>query len=426
MTVDKAGNIDRRRYWDLEDKNDWHGMDDESLIKELKTRFRNAVKVRLESDYPLAAELSEGLDSNGIVGYAAQMLGNEPLYTLSYMCEKLDDANKEVWEKTYQDIFEMLDMHSNLKPLWCTSARDNKQDMESFHQHAGGVMGINGGHFLRSHLAHKQGARVLLSGWGGDHCVSTYGDFYESELFLQGKWLTLSRLFRGKHKRGRAGKPLKMWVGLMLKHMLPPLYHRIVRSRGGLEKAMWERAEIHPLKKTYLKRYKLRQKLKCFTDSYQRYTVKEHHRRELFDVGVEGRLVESELCGRMFRTEYRYPMLDVPLVELAYNMPSHLKIREGLERYMFRRVLEGVTTERIQWRVKADVNHPQIDFNNKAEIAELGKQLLDSDLVHQYCDKEKLSHCVEKATRLHSLNYFQLLIHIEKQMHKSHVQIADE
>ena len=87
MTIDRQGQVTISRYWSLEDKADWQGMDDEALITELTTRFKQAVKVRLDSSYPLSAELSEGLDSNGIAGHAAQMLGKAPLYTFSYQCQ---------------------------------------------------------------------------------------------------------------------------------------------------------------------------------------------------------------------------------------------------------------------------------------------------------------------------------------------------
>lgn len=423
MRIDCDGTINLCRYWDLEDSNQWKDWDDERLIEALRSRFQHAVKVRLESDYPLAAELSEGLDSNGIVGFAAKMLGNEPLHTLSYSCEALTDENRQVWEKTYEDIFGMLAMHDNLKPVWSgkQDEAEHETQLQAFHHHTG-FLGINGGHFLRSRLASEKGARVMLSGWGGDHCVSTYGDFYESELFSRGKWLTAHRLLRGKHKRGRSGKPVKAWLHLMVKHTTPPLYRWLLRKRGGLEKAIWQRAALSPLKAEHIRRHRCVESMKHFTDHYQRHSVKAHHRRELFDVGVEGRLVESELCGRMFRIEYRYPMLDVPLVELAYNMPSHLKNHQGTERYMFRRVLEGVTTERIQWRVKADVSHPQIDHNNKHQSDKLAQQLRDSRLAQTYCDPSKLQHLTNHESAFFLLRNYQLLLDLEAQLDRGNVE----
>jgi len=428
MMMDDKG-ITTSRYWSLEDKNDWQAMDDKACIEELKQRFQTAVKARLDSAFPLGAELSEGLDSNGIAGYAAHMLGKQPLYTFSYSCERLTNKNRSVWEETYQDIFDMLAMHDNLKPVWITSQANDQheQTLAAFYRHNGGVMAINGGHFLRSRLAREQGARVLLSGWGGDHCVSTYGDFYESELFTQGKWLSAHRLLRDKHKRGRGAKPARAWTHLLLKHATPRFYRGLLRRRGGLEQALWRRTGHSPLKQSYISRYGCQERLRQFTDNYQRNSVKAHHRRELFDVGVEGRLVESELCGRMFRVEYRYPMLDVPLVELAYNLPPHLKMHYGMERYMFRRVLEGVTTKRIQLRLKADVDHPQFDHDGERKdvAGQLVRQLLNSDLARRYYDRTKLEALARTDVSLCNLKGFQLLLSIERQLRETPSKIID-
>ena len=126
--------------------------------------------------------------------------------------------------------------------------------------------------------------------------------------------------------------------------------------------------------------------LKVFTNGYRRYSTKAHHRRELFEIGLEQRLIESELSARMYRMEFRYPMLDIPLVEFAYNLPSHLKIYRGIERYSFRYILEGITTERIRWRLKADVNHPNREhlLLSEQERQEL-QDLLHTHLLQKYC-----------------------------------------
>nr|WP_321487023.1 asparagine synthase-related protein [uncultured Draconibacterium sp.] len=357
MEIDAKGFV-TEPYWRLTDDIQWKGMSDEDLLSELKQRFRQAVEVRLESDYPLVCELSEGLDSNGIAGYATTIKPKDTLHTISYQCVALTDETRSVWEKTYEDIFEMLDMHDNLQPIW-TQEHDSKEDKTNLIKNTGGVFALRGGWSWHCKLAHQKEARVLLSGWGGDHCVSTYGDFYESELFSAFKWYQVQQLFRDKYKRGRGGAPYKAWIQLLMKHFTPWLYHWYVKTHSGLEQALWQRAKYNFLKQCYIDEYKLRFKLKKFTNGYrQHFSTKAHHQRELFDTGVEQRLIDSELIARMFRVEFRYPMLDVRLIEFAYNRPSHLEIHKGIERYAFRKILEGVTSKRIQWRLKADVNHP--------------------------------------------------------------------
>ncbi|PJA33605.1 MAG: hypothetical protein CO187_01015, partial [Zetaproteobacteria bacterium CG_4_9_14_3_um_filter_53_7] len=431
MSVAQNGNISIRRYWNLEDKSDWADMNDEALLDELKQRFEQAVVSRLDSEYPLASQLSEGIDSNGITGYAARALGEKPLYTLSYGCIEMNDDNRHIWEATYRDIFEMHAMHANIRPIWRKQAATNrqaKQDQKTFNRHIGAMIPVrDGAHLSYSRLAGELGIRTMLSGWGGDHCASTYGDFYESELLNRGHLLATQRLLLAKRQRDRSSPPARAWANLLLKHLLPPLYRSITRNREGLAKKQLEFARSHPLKPVYIKRYKLLQKLRHFHDSYDRYSVKAHHRRELFDVGVERRLVESELCARMFRIEFRYPMLDVRLVELAYNMPSHLKIYRGIERYMFRKILDGVTTERIQWRVKADVQHPggdqqHSDPNRKPELNI--DDLMSSELVRSYFDEERLRQLAGNHPSRRMLKGIDLLLEIEGQTRGNETRIV--
>ncbi len=397
MVINQSG-VQLLRYWSLQDSEQWRNLTDEEQIAELKTRFKKAVKTRLDSAYPLGSQLSEGLDSNGVAGYAAQMLGEQSLYTFSYQCEQLTDHNRDVWGQTYQDIYEMLDMHENLKPVWSESPISEQQqqkEIEQLNQNLGcGFMAMHG--FIHHMpLAEKLGVRTLLSGWGGDHCVTAYGDYYESELFSQLKWRKLHQLLKDKLLRGRGGKPHRVWIQLLLKHIAPPIKQWLSRHRGGLEAALWQRSKSTLLSQKYIKKYQCKKQLLDFVNNYQRHTVKSHHIRELFDVGVEWRLIGSELTARKYRIEYRYPMLDVPLVEFAYNMHPYLKVYKGTERYMFRRVLEGVTTKRIQWRRKADVNHPNHDqrvADNTELKSEIEKLLNSGQLNAKYFDKAQLKN----------------------------------
>lgn len=355
-----------QKYWQLEDRKDKENEARDEGIEGLKKQFSNAVATRLDSEYPLCCELSEGLDSNGIAGYAAKLLPSHSVYTLSFECETLTSDNKHIWQDCYKDIEGMLDMHDNLEPLCVEHEGENnieedKKELESIIEATCGSVVIPPIWLNHYRLAQRQGARVILSGWGGDHCVSGYGDYYESELFRKFQWLKLSKLIKQRHKRGRGSRPSTAWTLLLLKHFCPFLLRTIRQFRGKGISSLWQRRKLSLLNQKYVKRYRLDKKLKEFIQKYERYSVKEQHQRELFDISPEKRLVFSELLARKWRVEYRYPMLDVALVEFAYHLPSALKCYNGIERFHFRKILDGITTQRIQWRVKSDVSMPNKD-----------------------------------------------------------------
>ena len=363
------------RYWKLEDKKDWDNLSKDELLKEFKKRFTKAVERRTITDYQLGCQLSEGLDSNGITGYAARLHPQQNIYTFSYQTTELNEETEQVWGKTYQDIQEMIDMHPNLKALWSKDP-NVEQEHQDLIANTGGTFNIHPQFLPHCTLAKINNVKVLLSGWGGDHCVSNPGDFYESELFTQGKFTQLLQLLRDKKTRGRGGKPFNTIIRLLVKHTSPKLHTKMVLVRGlGLEPSMLQRAKQSFVKEQYIKKYQLREKLNWFIHNYQaRYSIKDYSKRELFEIGVERRIMDSEFTGRMFKLEYRFPMLDVELIEFAYNFPAYLKVFKGVERYAFREVIKGYTTEGIRLRKKADVNHP--NFGDHSKISDLDKQQL--------------------------------------------------
>lgn len=392
MLISSTGAIQIKRYWDLEDSEQWLNQPHEVLFSQLKKTFQLAVRDRLISDYPLACELSEGVDSNAIAGMAAKLQSETHIHTLSYQCQVLNEETAPIYEKTYQDIFEMLKMHPNLKPIW-TERTFDPETPKDYVNNIGGTLALKGVFRWHCELAQQKNARVLLSGWGGDHCVTNYGDFYEDELLTGFKWVKLYQLLKAKHKRGRGGHPIKSTLALILKHSAPSLYQKRIRQRQGLEAALWERTQFSFLKQEWIEKYDLLNQLQTFTDGYRKKSVKAHHRRELFDIGVEGRLIDSELCARMHRMEFRFPMLDVRLVEMVYNFPSELKVYKGIERYHFRKIMNDLTTNRNQWRLKADVQHPNIDHFttlNATQLLQL-QSLLNTHLLRSYCHHTPLN-----------------------------------
>ena len=406
LEIDSNG-VQCSQFWRLQPKNDWQGLDDETLISELKKRFKHAVSLRLDSKYPIGAELSEGLDSNGIVGYAAQVLKPAPIYTFSYHCDALNESNRHIWEHTYKDIEGMLAMHANLQPVWQSDSLEVKQRNlecahQSFYQNFGAVIPIKD-HFLRSQLTQSKGVQVILSGWGGDHCVTCPGDEYANELFRKGRMVQLYRLLKNKYKRGRGRHPLRSALTTALRHIYPSLNLYLKTRRPCLETALRQRGQCHFLNEKWQAHFNLNKSLERFIQEYQRNSVQQYEIRELFEIGLTNRLTCSELVARQYRLEYRFPMLDVDLIEFAHSLPSRLKIHQGIERYPFRRLLEGVTTQRIQWRRKADISFPNLDRagEDANTHAQLTKKLVNSPLISRYSSQESLKTYIESNAGPH-------------------------
>ena len=403
------------QYWQLAAKNDWQHFTDKEHLAELEARFEKAVIRRLDSTYPLGAELSEGIDSNGIAGFAARHISPAPIHTFSYQCAALNDENRPIWEDTYADIEAMLAMHQNLKPVWVA---EEQVFNEATKQHAeyrvlGGVL-TQGSQASRKAPVKDRHIRVMLSGWGGDHCVTCPGDEYANELLNAGQLRRLYRLLIDKHNRGRGGRPVRTLASLIVRRLIPTPLRFILDKRNGLHAAMLFRAKNHFLHPKWRSRYDLDHKLKHFLQNYNRATVQQHEIRELFEIALTNRMTKEELNARQWRYEYRYPMADVDLVEFAHSLPSRLKILNGIERYPFRYILQGVTTPRIQWRRKADVDHPNIDRDSHVALRKkrLAKALGESSLMRKYGREDWTAELIESLDTI-GLSHAERMLDIE-------------
>ena len=74
------GRLETREYWDVVEFGTDHRTDSE-LIEAIDTTLRTAVHERLESEVPLGAFLSGGIDSGLVVSYMADVLGDRLVTT---------------------------------------------------------------------------------------------------------------------------------------------------------------------------------------------------------------------------------------------------------------------------------------------------------------------------------------------------------
>ena len=394
------------KYWCLEIKPDWLGLDDDALLQELKRRFNKAVQARLDSKYPIGAELSEGLDSNGIVGFAARHLFPNQLYTFSYRCEALNGKNHHAWADVYSEIEAILALHSNASPVWKSKhgtideLEQERAFQKRFYRNYGAAIPNRASHFVRAQLAQEHGIRVILSGWGGDHCVTGFGDQYADEQLRAGNILSVFRILRGKNKRGRGAKISRAFPALILNNFFPSL-KRVLGRSGELEKALVMRKENHFLDRKWVHQFSLDNTFQAFIHNYHSRSVQQKEQLELSKF-LTDRLVESECVGRQYNVEYRYPMLDIDLVEFAHSLPARLKMHNGIERYAFRKVIKGKTTERVRWRAKHDVRSPSLNFEQTIgqEQRWLSEKLKTSDLIKRYSNNHNVTKSLKAGDPL--------------------------
>lgn len=389
--------IEIKKYWDIEA----HPADEseEFYMQRLLSLLKQSVERQLVSDVSLGVYLSGGLDSSSIVGIMSQLTDNIKTFSVGFgegienelkyskiVAEHFGTDHKEI-------IVEPERMNILEEVIWYSGTPINDF----------AIIPV----YLMSKEA-KKDATVILTGDGGDEVFGGYNKTYKRHMKVK-----------------NAGKYLGITSGLvsLASHWLPSskfkydlAYAARLWKDGGsymLYTPAFRDDEIpnllvrpEPLEKNVIT---FRE---CFNNSFGDGMT-------LFDLSA---LLPNAFLPKVDRAtmasgvEARVPLLDHELVEFAFTIPYDLKIKNDVEKYIFRRAMAGILPEPILKREKRGFGYP---FNlADRSLREYAESMLDErtirdqgyfkpDYIRKMLkDTKNLSH--RKGLRLWSLVSFQI------------------
>jgi len=105
------------------------------------------------------------------------------------------------------------------------------------------------------------------------------------------------------------------------------------------------------------------------------------------------RIDNSYVIGNSYGIEYRYPFLDVKLIQFYFDLPAKFKYKDGFGRYVFRKAMEEYLPKEIQWRRdKVGITIPNLQYRIQKDIG-LIKQMINEEInpnSFTYFDKKKM------------------------------------
>jgi asparagine synthase (glutamine-hydrolysing) len=320
----RNGRLTIQRYWDVTEF-DTDTRPDDELLADIDCTLRTAVRDRLESDVPLGAFLSGGIDSGLVVSYMAEALGDE-LVTASVGFgekehNKLDAADvvarqfrsrhySEVIEPRLQDVMEPV-IHHLGEPMADSSA------IPTWY-----VCGT-----ARRHVT------VALSGDGGDESFAGYDFRYVPHALEESARRVLPGVLSPAAGWFGARWPRSRW--------LP----RPLRAGTLLENLGRDSAAAYYADLTFMKPHETRLLMglsggrdplsspvfAAVTDPYRRCGSKDAVQRAAYaDLTVylpNDPLVKVDRMSMAHGLEVRCPLLDRRVVELAFRIPASRKQR---------------------------------------------------------------------------------------------------
>lgn len=339
------------RYWDGNPGTEIRYRTDAEYAEHFLEVFREAVRCRLRSHGPVAAELSGGLDSSSVVGTAQSLYGAGAAVDAGFETFSLAFPGLACDESVYiRAVADFWNLKSNLLAPQETNPWAPVQEARSTH----GVPSYPNGTMSYSlySAAHAKGFRVLLSGSGGDDWLT--GSLYHSADLLRS--FRLRDLIRQVRLDSRVPSVIPPPLPLLrtgVWPLLPPPARRAVRrllGRTGF--ARW----VHP---DLARRTKLADRLRAHEgrQGFPTYAQDDIYRAGTCGWGSQGSELFDLTLSR-FGLEGRHPFLDSRVVGFALAVPEDQRWRGGETKFVLRQAMRGLIPETVRRRsTKADFSH---------------------------------------------------------------------
>ncbi|MEW6319923.1 MAG: asparagine synthase (glutamine-hydrolyzing) [Acidobacteriota bacterium] len=368
----RDGDVTVRRYWDASAVavRPWN---EGEAVEAIRAALGTAVARQLIADVPLGAFLSGGIDSSSIVAFMSRA-SSQPVRSFSigfddgsynelpYAREVAEAFRTEHRERMVSPdlvgLFEQLVVHLD-EPF---------SDVSLFPT------------YLVSRLA-REHVTVALSGDGGDELFGGY-DAYEAQALASRLGSAGAVLLPALAAVGAALPPTGQKKGLVNKFKRfvqgaaqAPAdlghYRWMTYLGAGAKRRLYSPGFHAALRESDVYR--------PVREALARYSADDALNRQLYaDLTLylaDDILVKVDRMSMATSLETRAPFLDADVMELAFSLPGHFKIRQGERKWILKRALQGVVPERVLRRRKEGFSIPMKNWLRR-ELQPMMRELL--------------------------------------------------
>jgi asparagine synthase (glutamine-hydrolysing) len=325
------GSMVKKAFWKLDPhKPMLHYDDDRDYHDHFSMLMNEALLNSTKNKSSIAAEFSAGLDSSAVYCAAANINVKPKLYMhVAHPDLKSANTYNDFHEKAFIDHYQLADIQR--------IGADRFEPLQVFNEYASWFAGPAPYLFpMFANPLHRAVAAgqhtILLSGFGGDQCVSGQLSlsFFLPELLHQGEYRQAWRELKNTHGVKKAL--------LLAKHMHPILYSQALNlkimkrhiSNVFRPQTAYQSTTLHPYEHIY---YPSVREAECSL-------LQGTHSHE-----VRMRIEYSSIVSKQMGFEYRYPLLYPKLVEFMLRIPTVQKRRDGRGRYLIRQYLSQFLPE---------------------------------------------------------------------------------
>lgn len=323
--------VSEKRYYQMDiDNFETYSGDFDTAVKEYQQLFSNSVKLRMRSDVEVGASLSGGLDSSAIV-YQAVQHKDKRLKTFSAYYPQGKEYDEREWIRIVNNAYGCKGY------LLSPKAQEVNADFKHLtYLHDAPVIGSSPvTQYYVMQKVRESGATVVLSGQGSDEITAGYNHAfyrYYVDLLKQRDFTRLSAELPDYLKNQQKGSSLAK---------LGKILFTLLNKESSLYKFELKSLNSDILHSRYSKDILNEvEDLKCSRLSNFQYNL-------LNNIFLPSLLHFEDRNAMAASVESRVPFLDVNLVEFAYSLPSHFKIKGAQGKYIHRESLKELVPPEI-------------------------------------------------------------------------------
>lgn len=345
----KEGELSFHKYWGLTFSKK-QSLSEQEWTEALREKLDETIKIHLNSDVPVAAWMSAGIDSSTVIALARKHLENPiQTFTLGFEHRHYDELS------TQKVLYQYSDFEVPNQTITVTSEHFDLFKKYLWHCENPTTSGVD---LVRLLLAQKTSDKhkVVLTGEGADEVFCGY-PWYRFEKLCR-PFSVLPRSIREMMILGSLGKRWKPWssnVFLAPRKMDQLRYMNLV---GAFEPGLMGRLftdELYEQSRQEDPGYTTMSDFPEFSDwdALEQIQYMETHSR-LPDMITSG----LDRISMAHSVEARVPFLDHELVEMASQMPVSLKMKHLKEKYILRKTMAGYLPDEIVNRKKRGLAAP--------------------------------------------------------------------
>ena len=297
---------------------------------EFRRLFEQSVRTRLQSDVPVGASLSGGLDSSSVCCTMRNLEERKPQKNIS-VC--WDDPHID--ERSYMEAVISATGNTSIQVFPDMNELQLQRTLNKVIYHQDQPI-LSASHFSEYKLyetAAHEGLTVMIDGQGADEYLGGYNDFnfyYLHGLLNQGgikdfvqQWKKLSAV-------------CSMPFTLFLRNCIELRYRHYFPG-------------IHPfLNQKWAKKHL--EKDPGLLPGREMFDMRSYTRHQLFVSSLPYQMHSADRNSMCHSIEARLPFLDHRLVEFTYSLPDTQKIKDGLSKVVMREALHDILPEKIRNR----------------------------------------------------------------------------